>query len=108
MEALRDGLIQCLSLVFNELTSRPIDTQSQFQSQAPGSSGVQTEDPTDRMMRIQAQAQQAQQTQSNPAAAGAGATIEQEAKLALGLLVSQQSAASMRDYRDRPRPPSTH
>jgi hypothetical protein len=96
MEALRDGLIQCLSLVFNELTSRPIDTQSQFQ--APGSGSVQSEDPTDRMMRIQAQAQQSQQTQSSPAAAGA--TIEQEAKLALGLLVSQKSAANMRVYRD--------
>jgi hypothetical protein len=87
MEALRDGLIQCLSLVYNELTSRPQKAPGSVAAAAPA---APVEDPTERIVRSTAGPAAGAEVAS--AAASGEIPISQEAKLALGLLVCNRTS----------------
>ena len=88
MEALRDGLIQCLSLVYNELTSRP-QTAPGSAAAAAAAPVASVEDPTERIVRSTAGTAAGAEVAS---VASGEVPITQEAKLALGLLVRNHSS----------------
>lgn len=82
LEGLRDGIIQCLSLLQSELMSRPKDSSSEG-DRAPSET---VRDPTIRMLE-QAQAQ----APAAPASADpATMPLDREIKIALGLLVKHR------------------
>lgn len=76
---MRDGLIQCLSLIQGELSSRPAQGPSFVPAQA-------VVDPTIRIAKMTAGAIPEAAENASPATA----TIEREVRLALGLLLKHR------------------
>ena len=87
LEGLRDGLIQCLYMVQTELTSRPpAEAVAEVQN-----SSVNEAEAVDRIMRINAPAMAAPASQSEDRSVETKELpVEQEIKLALGLLLKHR------------------
>ena len=98
LAGLRDGLIQCLYMIQTELSSRPVieqPTQVQMEERA----ATDENEAVERIMRINAPAMSAsEQGQGQSEGAGrekveetaAEIPVEQEVKLALGLLLKHR------------------